>query len=588
MKRLIVFAIVFVLGLGALLWSEKRKPEAPVSPAAFLYFVADTQRELTRLPVALTRLPDEEEIKIGAQLARRCDGFWQQGEEKAEQRAVRVYIERVGARVAARAHRKLPYKFHYIPELYFINAFALPGGHVFMGAGLMNLMDSEDQLAAVLGHEIEHIDHYHCAERVQLESALRKIPLGDLVALPIEVFAAGYSKDQELEADREGTRLAVWASYSPLGAIRMFETFDRLYQEHVARARTPQEELSQVALEILRGYFRSHPSPSERIEQIRGMITDEHWGNLTSERKLEVAYVFWTERATRALKARKLEAAARLAERSLDLQPMQPEALKILAASQFFMADFAAAAATYRKLLDAGATDHEAVRRFAESLAATRAYHKAAQEFRGWLDRSKTTGEVSDLAKADMAGLKLLAGDASLARTLYNPKTEPSAGGSPKVMGELGVWYYRAGKFDLAATLLDAAVEQLPGPVEYRVDLGWSLIEQGKLESAILRFSSAGIPGEVFPIVVTPARISQESHLTPGATMGRAVARWRAHQTEEALRDFASAADAEPYWLNLRWVNALYSPAVAHCVSEMRTEQQTRLAAKGSRLQVPR
>src|SRR5256884_9660442 len=102
-------------------------------------------------------------------------------------------------------------------------------------------MDSEDQLAAVLGHEIEHIDHYHCAERVQQEHALRKIPLAELFVLPIEIFQAGYSKDQELEADREGTRLAVEAGYSANGAIRMFETFQRLYEEHYTRDRKSEE-----------------------------------------------------------------------------------------------------------------------------------------------------------------------------------------------------------------------------------------------------------------------------------------------------------------------------------------------------------
>jgi predicted Zn-dependent protease len=46
-------------------------------------------------------------------------------------------------------------------------------------------MDSEDELAAVLGHEIEHVDHYHCVERVQQQEALHQIPLGELLSLPI-------------------------------------------------------------------------------------------------------------------------------------------------------------------------------------------------------------------------------------------------------------------------------------------------------------------------------------------------------------------------------------------------------------------
>ena len=67
---------------------------------------------------------------------------------------------RVGSELATHAHRMLPYKFHYIPNPNFVNAFALPGGHVYVGAGLVSLMDSEDELAALIGHEIEHIDHY--------------------------------------------------------------------------------------------------------------------------------------------------------------------------------------------------------------------------------------------------------------------------------------------------------------------------------------------------------------------------------------------------------------------------------------------
>ena len=216
---------------------------------------------------------------MGDELARRYVNPTDQGGKKRPLSATVTedYVREVGEQVSAHARRNLPYRFHYIDQPWVVNAFALPGGHVFIGKGLISLMDSEDELAAVLGHEVEHIDYYHAAERVQTEQALRKVPLGVLVAIPVEVFEAGYSKDEELEADREGTRQAVAAGYSPLGALRMFETYERLYREYVTKAETPQEELAGVALETLQGYFRSHPLTSERIAQVHRMITAENW-----------------------------------------------------------------------------------------------------------------------------------------------------------------------------------------------------------------------------------------------------------------------------------------------------------------------
>jgi predicted Zn-dependent protease len=66
----------------------------------------------------------------------------------------------------------------------------------------------------------------------------------------------------------------------------MFETMERLRQEHVERARTPQQEISQVAREVLQGYFRSHPFPDERIRQIRALIKQSEWDDLTASKPL--------------------------------------------------------------------------------------------------------------------------------------------------------------------------------------------------------------------------------------------------------------------------------------------------------------
>ena len=262
--------------------AEVRRADAPVGPQALLNFIADVQREASRVPFRLTRLSDAEEIRVGDNLAQEATGELGNGQGE-----VAAYIQEVGAKVAARAGRKLPYRFHYIPRGEFVNAFAIPGGHIFVGQGLLKQMTSEDQLASVLGHEIEHVDLYHCAERLQVEAHTRNIPLGGLVQLPIELFRAGYSKTQEFEADREGTWLAVRAGYSPYGAVRMFEKFEELRRTQIERAGTPQKELSNVALEILRGYFRSHPLPAERIEQIRKLIAQQGWEKQTTEKPLK-------------------------------------------------------------------------------------------------------------------------------------------------------------------------------------------------------------------------------------------------------------------------------------------------------------
>lgn len=283
MKRAAAFLIVLVLSLTALFVSERHTQSEHVTSNAVLQAAAEMQRDVTRAPMRLTRLSDQEEIRIGDELAAQYLGA---RPLSSDQRELDEYIGEVGGRVAGSAHRKLPYRFHLIPEPGMINAFALPGGHVFVGKGIVDLMKSEDQLANVLGHEVEHIDHYHCVERVQIEAQLRHLRLGDLgalVQLPMDLWEAGYNKDEELEADREGMRLAVAAGYSPYGAVSMFQKFQKLHDEYGVHAQNPGEEISQLALESLTGYFRSHPLPSERLAQAQRLIEQEHWQNRNAQ-----------------------------------------------------------------------------------------------------------------------------------------------------------------------------------------------------------------------------------------------------------------------------------------------------------------
>jgi beta-barrel assembly-enhancing protease len=561
MKRRLIFAGLILLIAGSLFWTERKRVAASASPAAVLYFIADSERELIRLPVAFTAMSDAEEIKLGDELAREnIRPYSAPGAPSALM--IENYVREVGGRVAAHAHRRLPYRFHYVNDPSLINAFALPGGHVFLGSGLLALMDSEDELAAVLGHEIEHIDHYHAAERAQTQEALRKIPLGGLVAVPLAVFEAGYSKDEELEADREGTRLAVAAGYSPLGALRMFQTFDRLYREYVIKAQTPQDEVADVALQTLEGYFRSHPLPSERIAQLQRMISAENWSGLTSERPLEIAYVFWTERAQRACTQHQYQYAVRAAAHSLKLRPDQPGALKTLGRAEFMLADFQAAAATDRQFLEKEPADVDVARLYALALSARGDPPSAARELGQWLSVAKLPDpDVAAQMEVEEAGLWLLAGNPKPASAIEERLKKSPATSAPASLGRLGWWNYRAGRYDHAADLLSSALEQRPQATAVRDELGWALIAEHKYDSALDQFMSAQAP-------IAGSAL--------GAQMGVAVAAWDSRQADRALDAFEHATAGEPFWLNDRWVKALYAPDVSVSIAEMQAERERR------------
>jgi beta-barrel assembly-enhancing protease len=293
MKRALLvasFFLVLSVALGALYYTQRHNKQAPVSPNAVLEMAADAQRDLTRAPMHFTRLSDEEEIAIGKTLAAH---YPPQQELSPEQQATAAYVSLLGARLAAQAQRQLPYRFHVIWDRNMINAFSLPGGPVYIGEGLLDLMTTEDELASVLAHELEHIDHYHCVERVQVAANLKNLNLGvlgELLQLPFSVWEAGYQKDEELEADREGIFLAAEAGYSPYGAVQALNRLTKLGDEYVTRAQAPEDELSDLAIQSLQGYFRSHPLPSERLAQANQIIAQQHWESRKEQKPFHVEY----------------------------------------------------------------------------------------------------------------------------------------------------------------------------------------------------------------------------------------------------------------------------------------------------------
>jgi predicted Zn-dependent protease len=294
MKRSVVFIIFFVIlgfALAGLYWSQRRPKSTAVSPNAILNMAADAQRDLSRIPMRFTRLSDEQEIAIGRQLAARY--ATQTHALTPEEQGLQSYVSRVGGTIGLHAHRRLPYSFIVLPDHNMLNAFSLPGGPVYVGEGMLDLMRTEDELVSVLAHEIEHIDHYHCVERVQVQAQLKNLDLdavGALVQIPLDFWEAGYHKDEEFEADREGMYLAVQSGYSPYGSVDLFERFAKLCNEYVIHAQSPDEELSQLAIQSLNGYFRSHPLPSERLAQANRIIAQQHWESRKDQKPFRVEY----------------------------------------------------------------------------------------------------------------------------------------------------------------------------------------------------------------------------------------------------------------------------------------------------------
>jgi predicted Zn-dependent protease len=216
------------------------------------------------------QLSTADEIRAGDALFaafQKSQGF----ADTPESKAIEVYLQKVGDKVAQNAKRKLPYKFHLDPHPGFRSGVGYPGGQIVVGGGVLALLEHEDELAVVLGHEIEHIDLGQCAQRV-IEAMLKDhLTPAQFDKLSIDDFGNPYGKAGELAADREGVKLAVAAGYSPQAAVELFEVFQFLARD--AKPAPPRAD---------------SPSLEERIRQVRDQIKGEGWDTSKAEKPLDL------------------------------------------------------------------------------------------------------------------------------------------------------------------------------------------------------------------------------------------------------------------------------------------------------------
>lgn len=155
-----------------------------------------------------------------------------------------------------------PWQFHVVAGED-LNAFAIPGGHVYVFTGLLDALESRDELAAVLGHEIAHGVARHGTEQLTKAygfNVLAALVLGDSPALYEEIAArlvgggtfAKFSRDNEREADRLGIEMAAAAGYDAMGMAAFLETLLE------AQERRPG---------LVEQLFATHPLTEQRVEQ---------------------------------------------------------------------------------------------------------------------------------------------------------------------------------------------------------------------------------------------------------------------------------------------------------------------------------
>ncbi|MGB9150998.1 MAG: M48 family metalloprotease [Burkholderiales bacterium] len=218
------------------------------------------------------RLTPEQEIALGLQsapqMAQEMGGLSNNAQAQA-------LVKKIGQRVVANSvAAKSPYKFdfHLLADPETINAFALPGGQIFITVGLLKLLRTEGELAGVLGHEVGHVVARHSAEHMAKAGLTQGLTNAAVIAADPTGQSSGmaqmissainmkYGRDDELEADALGVRLGGESGYDPRAMLGVMEILNKAGS---GRGRPPE-------------MFSSHPNPENRAEKIKELIATQY------------------------------------------------------------------------------------------------------------------------------------------------------------------------------------------------------------------------------------------------------------------------------------------------------------------------
>jgi predicted Zn-dependent protease len=215
----------------------------------------------------LSLMSESQEIETGKQLdaeVRRQMGVYGDAE-------LQRYVSEVGQRLARTSHRpNLPWHFTVVDQPA-VNAFALPGGYIYITRGILPFLDNEAEFAGVLGHEIGHVTARHSAAAYSKATsagvglALLGIfvpstrPLQGLAETALGVLFLKHGRDDELEADRLGAEYTAKNGWDPEGIAGMLTTLARIDEASGSRRGVP-------------NWLSTHPAPADRVQQVHASV----------------------------------------------------------------------------------------------------------------------------------------------------------------------------------------------------------------------------------------------------------------------------------------------------------------------------
>lgn len=256
--RLIIAVIMAVIALVGYFGSQEFNP-----------VTEETQH------ISLTK---EQEITMGLQAA--PEMAQEYGGLDPDQQA-QATVDEIGQDLVANsvaADTGYPFEFHLLDDPETVNAFALPGGQVFITQGLYDRLETRGQLAGVLAHEIGHVVARHSAEQIAQQQLTQGLTgalviatydpehptsqqAAQMAALVGQLINMKFSREDELQADTLGVRLMVETGYDPRALIRVMEI--------LAEASGGQQQPE---------FTSTHPNPDNRIQEIQAAI-DEYYPN---------------------------------------------------------------------------------------------------------------------------------------------------------------------------------------------------------------------------------------------------------------------------------------------------------------------